>query len=247
MWLTVLGGSGGIPAEGVPCSGYLVEHDGFRLLVDPGYGSAVALLRHCRAVDVDAVYVSHGHPDHCADLNPLLRMRVLGRDSAPPLPIYCPTGALANVLALEPGPMLDHAYALHEFGPDDKFPIDTFGVETRSLPHFVQNAGARFTVGSRSLTYTGDCGRPSGALIELASGTDLLLAEATYLDDVPDEHWGHLNDAASVGQIAKKTGARRLMLTHLWPGANHDDARRVASHEFGGRIDVARPRLVVQV
>ncbi len=246
MWLTVLGGSGGIPAEGAPCSGYLLEHDGFRLLVDPGYGSAVALLRRCRAVDVDAVYVSHGHPDHCADLNPLLRMRVLGRDFAPPLPVYCPTGAVDKVLALEPSSAYDDAYRLHEFGPDDKFPIDTFDVETRALPHFVPNAGARFTVGSRSVTYTGDCG-PSEALIELASGTSLLLAEATYIDHVPDQHRGCLNDAIGAARIARKAGADRLMLTHLWPGDNHDDARRLAGHEFDGRIDVARPRLVVQV
>lgn len=247
MWLTVLGGSGGIPAEGVPCSGYLIEHDGFRLLVDPGYGSAVALLRHCRAVDVDAVFVTHGHPDHCADLNPLLRMRVLGSDSAPPLPIYCPTDAVAKVLALEPVQQTyADAHELHEFGPDDKFPIDRFAVETRSLPHSVPNAGVRFTIGSRSLTYTGDCG-PSDALVELAGGTDLLLAEATFLDHVPDELHGKLSDAASVGKIAKKAGVGRLMLTHLWPGDNHDDARRVAGHEYDGRVDVARPRLVVQI
>ncbi|UYM05596.1 MBL fold metallo-hydrolase [Solicola gregarius] len=246
MWLTVLGGSGGIPAEGVPCSGYLVEHDGFRLLVDPGYGSAVALLRHCRAADVDAVFVTHAHPDHCADLNPLLRMRVMGRETASPLPIYCPTGAVDRVLALEPTASYDEAYELHEFGPDDKFSIDAFAVETRSLPHFTPNAGVRFTIGSRSLTYTGDCG-PSDALIELASGTSLLLAEATYLDHVPDEHRGCLSDAASVGQTATKARAERLVLTHLWPGANHDDARRVAGHQYDGRIDVARPRLVVQI
>ncbi|HEX5292942.1 MAG TPA: hypothetical protein VFX25_29070 [Streptosporangiaceae bacterium] len=32
MRLTVLGGCGGWPAAGLACSGYLVEHDGFRLL-----------------------------------------------------------------------------------------------------------------------------------------------------------------------------------------------------------------------
>ncbi|MGH3357547.1 MAG: MBL fold metallo-hydrolase, partial [Nocardioidaceae bacterium] len=152
MWLTVLGGSGGIPAEGVPCSGYLIEHDGFRLLVDPGYGSAVALLRHCRAGQVDAVYVSHGHPDHCADLNPLLRMRVMGPESSPPLPIYCPTGAVAKVLDLEPTEVVDDAYEVREFWPNESLSIGSIAVEARFLPHFVPNAGARFTVGGRSLT-----------------------------------------------------------------------------------------------
>jgi ribonuclease BN (tRNA processing enzyme) len=42
--LTVLGGSGGYPAASGACSGYLVEHDGFRLLVDPGYAIVPRLL-----------------------------------------------------------------------------------------------------------------------------------------------------------------------------------------------------------
>lgn len=246
MWLTVLGGSGGIPAEGVPCSGYLVEHDGFRLLVDPGYGTAVALLRHCRPGELDAVYVSHAHPDHCADLNPLLRIRVMADESDTPLPIYCPPGAVGKVVDLEPTTSLDGAYELREFEPDEKFTVGSLAAETRSLPHFVQNAGARFTGGGRSLTYTGDCG-PADALVELADSTHLLVAEATYLDGVADRHQGLLNDARGAGRIAARARAERLLLTHLWPGTNHDDARRVASHEYSGPIDVARPRLVVQV
>src|SRR5262245_44119743 len=70
MRMTVLGGCGAWPAADRACSGYLVEEDGFRLLVDPGYATLPRLLRHIGADDVDAVFVSHGHPDHCADLNP---------------------------------------------------------------------------------------------------------------------------------------------------------------------------------
>ena len=77
MRLTVLGGCGGWPAAGLACSGYLVEHDGFRLLIDPGYATLPRLLTVADATEVDAVLVSHGHPDHCADLNPLLRARAM--------------------------------------------------------------------------------------------------------------------------------------------------------------------------
>ena len=83
MRMTVLGGCGAWPAAGQACSGYLVEHDGFRVLVDPGYAVVPRLLELVAAEDVDAVLLSHGHPDHCADLNPLLRARVL-RDGAAP-------------------------------------------------------------------------------------------------------------------------------------------------------------------
>jgi ribonuclease BN (tRNA processing enzyme) len=68
--LTVLGGCGAWPSADQACSGYLVEHDGFRLLIDPGYAILPRLLQGLDADEVDAVLVSHGHPDHCADLMP---------------------------------------------------------------------------------------------------------------------------------------------------------------------------------
>jgi ribonuclease BN (tRNA processing enzyme) len=75
MRLTTLGGCGAWPAAGQACSGYLLEYDGFVLLVDPGYATVPRLLEHVDAGEIDAVLVSHEHPDHCADLNPLLRAR----------------------------------------------------------------------------------------------------------------------------------------------------------------------------
>src|SRR5690349_16714347 len=97
MRLTVLGGRGAWPDAGQACSGYLVEHEGFRLLIDPGY----AIVPRLAPEEIDAVFVSHGHPDHCADLNPLLRARALKDDPDPPIPVYTPPDALNAVLALD--------------------------------------------------------------------------------------------------------------------------------------------------
>lgn len=104
MRVTVLGGCGARPAAGQACSGYLVEHKGFRLLVDPGFATTPRLLERVTADQVGAVFISHGHPDHCADLNPLLRARALRDSPLPPLPVYAPSGALDAVLAsIAPG------------------------------------------------------------------------------------------------------------------------------------------------
>src|SRR5262252_9405307 len=101
MRLTVLGGCGAWPEPGQACSGFLLEHDGFRLLIDAGYATLPRLLQLVRPGLVDAVLISHGHPDHCADLNPLLRARGLADDPVAALPVYALRGALDAVLALD--------------------------------------------------------------------------------------------------------------------------------------------------
>jgi glyoxylase-like metal-dependent hydrolase (beta-lactamase superfamily II) len=102
-----------------------VEDDGFRLLIDPGYATLPRLLQSIDADEVDAVLVSHGHPDHCADLNPLLRARAFrdDRPPAPALPVYAPPDALRPVLALDRPGALDAAVDLREFTPGDGFSI----------------------------------------------------------------------------------------------------------------------------
>ena len=93
MRLTVLGCSGTYPGPDSPCSGYLVEHDGFRLVLDLGPGALGPLQRAIGLLDVDAVYVSHLHADHCTDLVGMSYARRYHPDGMPaPLPLYGPTG-----------------------------------------------------------------------------------------------------------------------------------------------------------
>jgi ribonuclease BN (tRNA processing enzyme) len=246
MRIIVLGGCGAWPAAGQACSGYLIEHDDFSLLIDPGYATLPRLLRFTPAQAVDAVLVSHGHPDHCADLNPLLRARVLREDRPPPLPVYTLPGALDQVLALDEPEMMRPGIAIREFGAGDAFTVGPFGVTTWPLPHFVPNAGLRLTAGGQSLAYTGDAG-PSPDMVTLAHDADLFLAEATYVDEVPAKHAGQLSCADQVGRDAAEARARRLMLTHLWPGTDPAAAVAAAARNYDGEIIVARPALIIDL
>ncbi|WP_086819399.1 MBL fold metallo-hydrolase [Allokutzneria sp. NRRL B-24872] len=244
MRLTVLGGCGAWPAAGQACSGYLVEHEGFRLLVDPGYAVLPRLLELVEASQVDAVLVSHGHPDHCADLNPLLRARLF--TGAAPLPLYALPGSVDHVLALDAGPRMAKSFVTKDFSAGDSFDVGPFQVDTVLLPHWVPNAGMRLTAGGRTLAYTGDTG-PTDALVELAGGADAFLAEASYVESVPAESAAYLSSARQAAGYAALGGARRLLLTHLWPGVEGGDAVAAARGVFSGEVRVAVGGLMVEL
>jgi ribonuclease BN (tRNA processing enzyme) len=244
--MTVLGACGAWPEAGRACSSFLVEHDGFRLLVDVGYAAVPRLLEHVAARDVDAVFVSHGHPDHCADLNPLLRARALNASPPPPLPVYALPGALDAVLALDEPGMLDDAYELREFSAGAELRIGPFAAATRLLPHWVPNAGVRLTAGGRTLAYTGDTG-PSPEVVTLARQADLLVAEATRVGPVPPGSREFSSTAADAARQAAQAGAARLLLTHLWPGTDHAAALAAAAEHYDGDLAVAAPGLTADL
>ncbi|HEX5996347.1 MAG TPA: MBL fold metallo-hydrolase [Jiangellales bacterium] len=248
MRLTVLGGCGAWPTADSACSGYLIEHDGYRLLVDPGYAVVPRLLRHLAPGDVDAVFVTHGHPDHCADLNPLLRARVMSDEGIPPLPVFAPPAALTAVLALDRRQWLGASVTWLEFTPGDDLAIGPFDAETRMLPHSLPNAGVRLSSGEHAIAYTGDTG-PSTEIATLARDADLLLAEASYVDDddMPDDLRTVLSTARQAGRHAAEANARRLVLTHIIPGTDPDAAAAAARASYPGDLSVATDGLVVDL
>jgi len=245
MRLTVIGGSGGYPGRGKPCCGYLVESDGFALLIDPGYGVATAMSADDKA-RIDAVFVSHAHPDHCADLNPILRERAWADDPLPPLPLHSLAGALDAVLALDTPTVIEGSYALSPFEAGDELVIGPFQVATALLPHPRPNVGVRVSADGGSLVYTGDCG-PSDALVNLAKDADLLLAEASYARVVPEEIVGALSSAIDVGREAAAAKVGRLVLTHLMPKTDDSDAVAAAAEHYLGLIDIAQPGFKVEI
>jgi ribonuclease BN (tRNA processing enzyme) len=223
----------------------MVEADGFSLLIDPGYGVATALSAN-EERRFDAVLVSHAHPDHCADLNPILRKHVWADPPLPPLPVYSLPGALDAVLALDRPTLLVGSYELHRLEPAEELSVGPFQIQTALLPHPRPNLGLRISLGSRSMVYTGDCG-PSEELVKLATRADVLLAEASYAKVVPEEIVGMLSSARDVGREAAAARVHRLVLTHLIPTTSEADALEAAAQYFDGPIAVARPGSVVEL
>jgi ribonuclease BN (tRNA processing enzyme) len=130
--------------------------------------------------------------------------------------------------------------------PGASLSIGPFEVRTALLPHWPPNAGVRLEAGQTAIAYTGDAG-PSDRLVELARGADLLLAEATFVDEVPPDSRGDLSSARDAAAAAAQAGVGRLVLTHLQPGTDPGGLAGAARTHFPGAIDVALPGLVVDV
>jgi ribonuclease BN (tRNA processing enzyme) len=249
MELLVLGCHAGMPAGGQASSGYLVATGGCRVLLDCGPGIAAALSGHGGAAGLDAIVITHLHPDHCYDLLPI-GITVRGAARRAPLPLWVPRGGralldgLGGLFPLGRDPRRDvpfqHGLTVREYQPGQVIGIGDCVLSMHGLRHVVASCGVRVQSGPDTIAYTGDTG-PDGALVELARGAGLLLAEATLAG--PDaSDWGHLC-ATDAAQVAASAGVGQLVLTHLgsadpqWAQARKADAARV----FTGPVHIARP------
>jgi ribonuclease BN (tRNA processing enzyme) len=242
MKLTIIGSAGTFPAPASGCSSYLLEQDGFRLLLDVGNGSTGALQEACGLLGPDAVVVSHLHGDHYLDLITYTYARRYHPDGMPPLlPVFGPStiqDAMIRAYGKGIDSLLDEVYEFHPVDRDSIVDIGPFHVDLRRVNHPVETYGMRITGGGRTMSYSADSGI-SDALVDLAAGVDLFLCEASYLDGDANPPDIHLT-GREAAEHAVKASAQRLVLTHLVPWG--DETRTVveAKSVYDGDIAVAR-------
>jgi ribonuclease BN (tRNA processing enzyme) len=251
--LVVLGSCGAWPEPGRACSGFVLEHGGVRIVLDLGYGTLprlLTLLGSSAADGIDAVIVTHAHPDHMVDVHGLFRARWFGRRGAPAIPLFAPESVLARLLGLEDDGE-DVVRRVFDWRPlpAGAQVIGPLRLESMLLPHYVPNAGVRLTAPGMTLAYTGDTG-PDPALAELGRQADLFIADAT---DSAQRQGGRMASTGAVltltareaGEAAAAAGARRLLLTHFWPDNDRQASRADAAAAFRGEILLADEGLEV--
>ena len=231
MKLTVLGCNGPYPAPGGACSGYLLEAENTRVLLDCGTGTLAALTARMAPEKLDAVVLSHLHYDHMSDMLPLIyRMQGKGR-----LPVYAPQ-APAEVRALLAG-----AFDLYDLEHAER--IGALTLNALPVRHPVPCFAVRYTAGGKSFCYTGDTNTCDG-LKAWAKDCDLLLADACFTDALWAENKPHLS-ARLAAQAARDAGARRLVLTHFTPGIDQAVLLREA-REVYPEARLAHPGLTLE-
>ncbi|MEP9364100.1 MBL fold metallo-hydrolase [Nocardioides sp. CN2-186] len=249
MKVTIVGCSGSYPGPESPASCYLVEADAptpegdvrtWRVLLDLGSGALGALHKYADPLAVDAVLLSHLHADHCLDLAGYYVLRKYHPDGAQPrIPVWGPVGtadrmARAYDLPLDPGMTEEFDFREWE-GPVELGP---FTIEPVPVAHPVPAFGLRVSADGATVAYTGDTG-PCPALDDVARDADLLLAEASFRSADSNPPDLHLTGTDS-GQVAARSGTKRLVLTHVPPWHDPQDALAEAVTAYAGPVELAR-------
>ena len=256
MRLTVLGGSSASPNPGMGCSGYLVEAESIRVVLDLGPGTLPELRRHADFRRLDGIVISHMHLDHMLDLLSLRHALTYNPLSAPaPVPIWLPPGGrhlLAQVTnpfdcCDDPG-VFARSVQVRDYDPTAPLVIGELSIRFAPTVHYLPGYAMRLTDrDQRAIGYTGDTG-PTAPLARFFKGVDLLVSEATLLEPGARsiESRGSLT-AAEAGRLAREAGASILLLTHMWEELGFTNYASQAAEEFAGPIEVAHPGLTVSI
>ena len=242
MRLTVLGCAGSFPGPESACSAYLVEAEGYRLLIDFGSGAMSALQRYADMNTIDAIVLTHLHCDHMLDACTYIVVRRYDPGGAhPPLPVYAPLGAAERISAAysAENETIDDVYTFYGLQPGT-FPIGPFTVTVDRVNHPIETYGVRVEQGGRVLAYSSDTA-PCEALLRIAAGADLFLCEASYPDGADNPPGLHLT-GREAGEAATKADVGRLLLTHLVPAwASEASIVEAAVSAYAGPVEVVRP------
>ena len=257
MRITVLGKSPAWQDAGGACSGYLIEADGFALLLDCGNGVFSKLRRYRDYVDVGAVIVSHLHADHFLDLVPFAyALTYAPRQQPVPVAgwpgtehparpeLYAPLGATDTfrrvVSSWGQEDLIEHAFALREYEVSDALEIGPLSIRFCEVPHYVATFAVEVstpTGGGGRFTYSADCS-PNDELVNFAHRTDLLLIEATLPRPERTGVRGHMTPREA-GEQGRRAAASRLVITHISDELDPAWARSEAEVGFGGPVELA--------
>lgn len=246
--VTILGSGTIVPRLDRSGPAVLVRAGGTSLLLDAGPGAMQGLVAAgSHPAELSGVFVSHLHPDHTAELGPMLFALKYGRFAGPPRPLRIMGGrgvkrfldALSGAWGhwVEPPPGAS-VLELETEGPD-RADLGDLVIRTAPSAHTDQSLSVRIEYFGKSVVYSGDTGE-GPELVRLARGADIFLCECAMPDESPVE--GHMTPSAA-GRTAAEAGVGTLVLTHLYPEADAADPFSQCRRTYGGRLFVAADQM----
>jgi ribonuclease BN (tRNA processing enzyme) len=239
--LSILGSSGTYPVPGRPASGYLVEHGATRIWCDAGPGTFMAL-----PIDpnlIDAVVLSHEHPDHCLDLITAFHAFRYSENPRSHVPVFCPSPVSEKLLRFvddhQDGGMAE-TFEFTTVDDGDEIEVGSVAISFVRSDHSVPTLATRWRTDGRILAYSADTG-PEGDWMKAAEGADLFLCEASYQGEPGQSDYPYHLTAVEAGRIAREVGAKHLMLTHIPPHLEASRSVAEAEVSFDRAVELAVP------
>jgi ribonuclease BN (tRNA processing enzyme) len=247
--VTVIGaGPAYTDRAGAVGASYLVTHGDTKLVLDLGQGTFARLAGTVEPSTLDAIVVSHLHPDHFVDLVPMRhymrwefqpprRARIIGPRDLP---------NRLNALHADDG-FSGQAFDTEALS-ETTFQVGSLTITARRVHHIPDSFAFRVAPDGDApgLVYTGDCGRATD-IDPLVCRGDTLLSEVSFGPGPGDPGAAHL-DGPSVGALATRTGVRRVLLTHLGMHLDRDETISSVLSQFrGGAVELVEPGLETAV
>lgn len=254
MKLVVLGSGTSVPHAQRASSAYWLETVGGSLLLDISPDAAHRMAQEqLDWPNLDAIWVSHFHLDHCGGLAPFLfgtKWAPQTQDRTKSLRIFGPRGTrrlLEMTNQSNHYRLLEQSFAIEiiEVKGAEQFEIlPGVGTQTLSTPHTGESLAIRLTEGGGpSLVYTSDTGY-ADEVSNFARGCDLLLMECSFRRDKPTQQHLELADALKIASLAE---ARRVVLTHLYPEWDGIEIASEARALWPGEVIAAADGLLINL
>jgi ribonuclease BN (tRNA processing enzyme) len=237
--LTVLGCDGSWPGPRGAASGYLINAGDTTIVLDAGPGTFAELQRHVDPAAVDALVLTHAHPDHWTDLEAFATWAGYGpgrerfrQPDGERLCVYAPPGLRERSYYSTAG-WLDWRAVI----APTRFTIGSLEVRFGAADHGLPTLAMCLIHQGATLAYSADTG-PGWSVDEFGPDIGVFLCEATYTQE-NEGSLLHLS-GREAGTMARAAGVGRLILTHRWPTVSADDVRREAELAFERPVEQAR-------
>lgn len=210
--------------------------------VDAGTGTLAELQRHLALDKLDAIWISHTHADHTADLlAAYYALRFADISLEQPIPLFGPPELMQRMqsfLGSNSAKLLPEVFDYTEMKRSNGATVGDLSLTWRKVKHGVPAFGVRIDAPDASLAYSGDTAK-CDELVTLARDSTALLCEVGYRD-APETDVAHTTPKQA-GEMATESGTQRLIVTHIGDGMSGEYAAARAGATYSGPIDVARP------
>ena len=240
MKLTIIGCSGGTTSQYGACASYLIEADGFRLLVDCGSGSSLKLDEMGLGDTIDAVVISHFHFDHYSDAGILVHKRLINWKNHPkPLVFYGLNDPHLYELRWQPFALVREIFA------KQKLVVGPFTIDCFAATHPIDALGFVISYHGSTIVYSGD-GAYSDALVKASKNCDVLLCECSLYADTDGKRAGHMN-AFDFAKLCELVKPQQAIATHLPIYGHHQQLLDTIRLKTTANVVLAKEKMEVEL